>query len=1330
MKKNLKRILSYILAVALLIGLCPGLEKGTTVKAATSSVKLANLGSLGSLTVGSKTKSGKWWKMEVGGQVAFCMNLGYTCHSGDAYEDSSATYTSSSAGKNGKKACIGYWYTEKMKRSNKAYIMAQALFWAVEEGDTTEAKLKAVISKIKSNTGYFSSKTANELYEQIFEPSGTVTTTVKEYKYKGSGSHRQELLVVEGGIVPTYKKVVQNIYYRQRIRIKKVNEDNNPMTGAKFKIEADNIDELYSYSLNGDSSATDEDMNDFTVNAVTGSDGWISLRLTYHIYSDEYYYVPDSELESLDADGKAAVKADMDDNGFNYASDLTKDGAEIKVAQDIMSQYDKVKNQYQITETDSGNNNIVINSVYKNGKTFSLDDNYIWTNVDQVGGPTKEWSAVEEKPYDINITDNYKKVGLKIVKSDDYSSDKKAHGDASLDGAVFGIYDDANCTVNSTFYNTDGSKNQNNQFTTKNASFETPYLRCGKSYYIKELKAPVGYKLKTDVKKITLDGGQYPNDVEYITTKENVTIDNHPILGKVALQKFYSDGKTGVIHPEIGAVFQVYLKDKEKSGGYSACDEYERALLTIDENGYACSRELYYGDYIIHQVSSGEQDTERVKDIPVKIDNPDRVETKTFSMNNNLFKAYLRIIKKDGNTEKTVLKAGTSYQIYQVDQNGKETLVTQEYSDGHKKTLVDTFSTDETGQIMTVEALKSGKYRIYETDAATGYHISTSYIEVDINSQADNYTSETDKDGATYSTVTLEYTNYEAYGKLSILKKGEQLKDFKDGKFEYSETQLNGVTFEIYAAEDIATQDNQGTNWFEKGDLVGTVTTGKDASFTSECGGITGYETDEDGIVTVNLPLGKYRVTEKKTLYGYILPDHDWNVEFTWNNHEDEYVLNSTDATDNKGVMNALNERAKAKLSLQKSDADRQTGISGVVFGVYTKDNIYNAEGEKIVDAGTRLGGLVTDSQGAAVSDLDLPLMDEKYNEKTESVSGSAVTVSGSAVTAEEIKLNSGNYYLKEEIVSGSYYLTDEEMPVHLEYKDMQTAIIGKHVTKTNEQTEVEIDKTSATSGEEVPGCQLVISDQKGTEIIRWTSGNKDSVVTNSFLKQLGYQNVTAEVDDKGNLIVRGLLHDTEYVLTEIRPADGYVTADSISFMLRKDVAGQNGTVVSLKQADGSFVDKTDHVVSMIDEITKVKFTKKNEDGKLLGGAKIAVYDSKGNKVTEFTTKQGKAYNLEGLLIVGETYTFKEVKAPDGYDVAKEVKYTIKDTKELQNVSMVDKKMGTIRTKTPGNFSEGSNSSPETGYLKLLLLLISILMVAGGTGLYAWRRSYGKKKIQ
>ena len=103
MKKNLKRILSYILAVALLIGLCPGLEKGTTVKAATSSVKLANLGSLGSLTVGSKTKSGKWWKMEVGGQVAFCMNLGYTCHSGDAYEDSSATYTSSSAGKNGKK---------------------------------------------------------------------------------------------------------------------------------------------------------------------------------------------------------------------------------------------------------------------------------------------------------------------------------------------------------------------------------------------------------------------------------------------------------------------------------------------------------------------------------------------------------------------------------------------------------------------------------------------------------------------------------------------------------------------------------------------------------------------------------------------------------------------------------------------------------------------------------------------------------------------------------------------------------------------------------------------------------------------------------------------------------------------------------------------------------------------------------------------------------------------------------------------------------------------------------------------------------------------------
>lgn len=1321
MKKTGKKILAYVLIAVMMIGICPEWTKEVTVKAATTSVSLANLGSLGSISAGSKTKSGSWWMMKMGNQKAFCMNLGYTCHTGDVYRDATATYNSGDSGKKGRKAYIGYWYAETMNESRKAYVMAQALFWAVEEGDTSESKLKAVISKVKNNTGYFGSQTADQLYNQIFGKSGTFSVSVTEWKYSGSGSHRQELLVITGGTKVEPKCVSVNDFYRQRIKIRKKDEDGKPMKGAKFTIEAENIDELYSYKINGSTSDAEEDIADFSIKTETGSDGWINLRLTYRLQTNDYFYLSANELKDMNSDAKKAIKAEWDEQGYKYAADLTQDGANALMEQELVSQFHALKNTYKVTETDSGNKNIVINPEYKNGKTVQLDEKKSWTR-GLLSITKKEWDEVVELPYEMEIQDNYKKVALAIKKKDGYSSDEKEHGDAKLDGAVFGIYVDRECTKKAEFYKENGKSTTDNMFETKNRQFETPYLRCGQSYYLKEIEAPKGYKLSTDVREIVLDGGKYPNAVEYVSTKENLDVNNQPIRGKIALQKFISDGQTGQIHPEVGAVFQVYLAS---NGSYNACDEYERDTLTIDEKGYACSKELYFGNYVIHQVSSGDQDTEKINDIKnVLIMNPDEIETKTFAMNNNLFKAYLRIIKKDGNTEKDILKAGTTYQIYKIE-GDKETLITQEYSNGNRKEVVDKFVTDETGQIMTYQALVSGTYRIYETDAATGLHIAVPYIEVEINSRADNYKTETDKDGNTYSTVELTYTNEETYGKLSLSKTGEQLTDFKDGKFVYEEKQLDGVKFEIYADADIETQDNQKTNWFNKDDLVSTITTGKGASFESECGGITGYEVDENGIVTVNLPLGKYRVVETETKYGYVLPEKHWNVEFNWKNKEETYVLNATEATDDQGVLNVLNERAKAAIHLQKTDADSRRGVQGAVFGLYTRDAIYNADGEKIVDAGTRLDSLVTDKEGNAVTDLDLPLMSEEYRKTSDSATGSAATLN-TASGKEKKAVNSGDYFLREELVSGSYYLDEKEIPLHLEYKDMNTPVIQKTLQETNQQTIIEIDKKSATGGDEIPGCQLVITDKEGKDIISWTSGENASIVTNPFLEQMGYQNVTAAMDDKGNLIVSSLLHDTEYTLTEKRPADGFVSADSISFQLREsiDPEGRKTTVAAVKNKAGEFINRTDHVVTMVDEETKLQFKKKNKAGNLLGGAKISVYDSKGKKVTSFTTKKGKVTKLEGVLIVGETYTFKETKAPDGYALEKPVKYTIKDTKNWQKVSMTDEKMGLIRTKTPDDFHEGHNdtTSPKTGYMQLFVMLLGIITASGGTSIFAWKK--------
>ena len=733
---------------------------------------------------------------------------------------------------------------------------------------------------------------------------------------------------------------------------------------------------------------------------------------------------------------------------------------------------------------------------------------------------------------------------------------------------------------------------------------------------------------------------------------------------------------------------------------------------------------------MIHQTKTGDADTEKIADEEIEIGMDItsaalnyKVYTRLY--NNAPFKAHLRIIKKSKNTEKTVLKANTKYQIYQVGTDGTEKRVEQSFFNGNTMIKVGTdeypFVTDASGEVLTAQGLSSGKYRIYEIDSASGLHITTKYIEFVVDSKSDNYKMEKDAEGNSFATITLDYLNEDTYGKLKIYKSGEMLSKYENGQFIYEEKPLKGATFEIYADGNIETQDNQGTNWYDDGELVATIKSGEKVAFTKECKGITGYEV-KDGIVTVNLPLGKYKVKETKTLYGYLLPDKDWSVEFNWNNKDEEYVLNSTSATNTEGILSVFNERAKTAVEIKKTDEETTKPIKDVTFGLYSKDAIYNADGKQIASADEKLGTVITDEKGQAVFNLDLPLMSENYGK--EAASGSAVSVSGSAVTAETNTLNSGDYYLKEESVPGGYYLDSTLLPVHLEYKDDKTAVIEKKLTHKNKQTEVQMDKTSVAGSEEIEGCHLQISDEDGNVILSWTSGTTTEVKVN---QDLGYQNLHTAVTQDKHRTLRGLYQHKTYILTETRPADGYVTADSIAFQLQASSSEPGKTLVSIRNADGNFVLQESNVVHMVDYKTTITFKKKSSDGSLIGGAKMAVYDSQGNKVTEFTTKKGKKKIFTGLLKVGETYTFKEIEAPEGYELAKPVTYQIKDTKDEQIVSMVDKKLGIITTKTPKKFWEGKDSktSPKTGYLYLIFGLLLVGLSGGTGGIMLWRK--GKK---
>lgn len=1317
-KRKMRRLLSCIMAIVMLCGIVP--TGAMVANAATSTVSLSSLGKKGSVSYGSKTKSGTWWKMKVSGKEAFCLSLGYTCHSGNAYasEDTHSWNQNTGGEKHGYYAKIIRWYVLNGKRSKRSFVMSQALIWSVSEGRNSETQLKDVIKQVKNNTGYYSSLTVNELYSRIFQPSGEWIASVTYWQKTGNSNSYQKLLTVDADRMDTHHPttLTETTYYRQRITVKKKDEDGKGLGGIQFTLAADNLDELYSFSVsdrNGvETSADDDNDTSFRLTGYTRDSGRLAYRMTYRLQTMDYYYYPDAELKDMSSDEKKEAKKYLTDEleldeGIDFASDMTKVSAQKLANQEIKDLKDNISNTYTLTEDNTGaNKHIVMDPTFAQGVRITLDQDDSWERT-----ATNEWpdSALEvpseyTKAYITGVTNKYKKASIDVVKIDPYSADKKAHGDASLDGAVFQLYAEQSCINKATVYDGNGAAKTAGTYTVQDSKLVTDYLRSGTTYYLKEIKAPQGYTLANDILPIQVDASN--RTAEYTSNLARVEFANTPILGKVAIQKYSSDGETGVLDPEVNTTFQVYLTSK---GNYDACDDYERATIKIDSNGYASTGNLYYGTYTVHQVDSGDVDATPVADFQVKVDQNGKVYQ--YALNNNLFKAYLKIVKQDGKTGKQVLKAGTTYQIYKVTDQGEE-LVTQSYSNGNKVETIDTFSTDESGEIMTVKPLKSGTYRIYERESASGLHIITDFVEVTINSKADNYESYQDEEGNTHIVVTMVYTNEETYGKLAISKTGEMLSgwDEENHKFVYEDRSLKGAEFILYADGDIVTQDNQGTTWFKDGEEVATITTGTKAEFTSDCKGICHQSVDEEGIVHLTLPLGKYKLKETKTPYGYVFPeDNEWNLEFTWKNSKDEFVINSTKDTDDKGTLTIHNTLAKPSIELFKMDKQSKEAIAGAVFGLYTSHDIYDVDGKKIVGAGTELTTLTTTADGKVTCDMALPFMDEAYQAINETPPAEPVT--GGAITSILPilpTLNSGDYYLKEISVPDSYYLDAEPIPIHLEYKDANMKVLSVKCVKENLQTTNEVDKLSVVGSTEIPGCQLVIRDSAGKDIVSWTSGEKDSIKI-LVSKMDGYCNLKTSFDEKGNLHIGGLFHDKEYTLTETRPADGFVTADSITYRIQSvpSLQGENRSVVTIKGADGTFAAREDDKVVMIDEQTKIRLLKLDaKTGQGLAGAKFTVSDANGNEVMKFVTTE-EEMDITGKLVIGQTYTFTETSAPKGFKIAKPVTYLVKDTKDIQKISVTDKRI----PKTPHIPQTGASSPVLPMAVGFVAALITVIVV-------------------
>lgn len=506
-----------------------------------------------------------------------------------------------------------------------------------------------------------------------------------------------------------------------------------------------------------------------------------------------------------------------------------------------------------------------------------------------------------------------------------------------------------------------------------------------------------------------------------------------------------------------------------------------------------------------------------------------------------------------------------------------------------------------------------------------------------------------------------KYSNHETLGKLTIRKTGEVLTGWQsepdgidpwmtgeaeNGNFTYETRPLAGAEYTITAAEDIYTQDRQLDNygnrtlWYAKGDVVAVVTTGDGtadtAVFAPERTAAT-YDflsVIHDGTigeVSVTLPLGSYHIAETQPPYGYAGTDTGFDVTLAWDSQTQEIVV--------ADAVEFHNEREKAKVGIYKTDWESGKYLAGAVFNLYTADDIYDADGSLVFAAGELVAtSPETNADGYTYFTCDIPIRGEQYGNSTH----------------KDATTNSGKYIVKEIRAPLGYYVNEEPMEVTFTYDGQAVQVLES--TCTDKPTEMWVSKRDLTNDEELPGATLCMKDSDGNVVESWVSTDTPHRVT-------------------------GLHLGDAYTLTETRPADGYALADEITFRLlqKVDEGGNN-----LQEAEVYYLTKKsllfwtwddwklldDATVIMRDDITKVQISKVDiATGKELPGAELTITDKDDKELDRWVSTDTPHY-IEKLP-AGE-YTLTEITAPDGYDIAESIRFTVLPTGEVQTVVMKD----------------------------------------------------------
>jgi len=564
---------------------------------------------------------------------------------------------------------------------------------------------------------------------------------------------------------------------------------------------------------------------------------------------------------------------------------------------------------------------------------------------------TIEWNEVTDK----TVNNILKKFRVTVTKSDVETGTPQ--GDGSLAGATYGLYK-GDTLIDS--------------FTTdENGQFTTGYYVCDSDWTIREINPSEGYLVDSTIHHVGAEPELYT--IELNDTANDVT--EQIIKGDIAIIKHTDDGETGIETPEEGAEFQIYLK---AAGSYDAAKDSERDVLVCDENGFAQSKKLPYGTYIVHQ-TKGWEGRELMDDFEVYISQDG--QTYRYLINNAAFESYIKVVKVDAETGVTIPYAGAGFQIYRPD--GSKVEMTFTYP---TPTTIDTFYTNAEGYLVTPEKLEYGSgYSLVEVQAPYGYVLDSTPVYFDVTE--DNSTEE---GGVTVIEVTK--SNMAQKGVIKVSKTGEVFSSVQEneGVYQpvYEVTGLPGAVFEITALEDVYTPD--GTLRYSAGEVVDTITTGEDGAAQSQ-----------------PLYLGKFQVKEIEFPHG--MADTGENIT------EVELVYAGQEVEITETSASFYNQRQKALVTLDKVlEQDETFGIgmngeiTAVTFGLYAQEDITAADGS-IIPADGLLEIVSVDENGQAMCKTDLPF---------------------------------GSFYLKELSTDSHYLLNGETFPFSFEYGGPSLAVV------------------------------------------------------------------------------------------------------------------------------------------------------------------------------------------------------------------------------------------------------------------------------------------------